>query len=389
MTRRRWLALAVAAGGTLALSAPAAQATVDTTLTFGAGTVRVVDTGPTADTVRFTMTVANPATTRLFVDIKGKGEGYITLGSLAALGVAHAVYNQVSTPNCQVYTGTTFGEADAVPTTDGTIAFDIRKDELAPSIALLMEDSAGGPADCKGFDGVSSGRPISFATGGQTVTPLDWVAPASPTNLRAVGTPHAITLFWTPPADAVGVRYQVVEDGVVNPVSESVTGNAATFSGLVPGSVHTYHLRAYRFWGDRLFAPAFTAGATAVATEFVPPAAPAATVTTTPKQAVRGTTKRNGAAARPAAPKAFRAKVTRGRVLITLPKLGKGERVEIQRSAATKKAKFSRIATSKAKTYLDRTVRRGRTYRYRLVLVTSDGSRSLPSRTLTVRVPRR
>ncbi len=74
---------------------------------------------------------------------------------------------------------------------------------------------------------------------------------------------------------------------------------------------------------------------------------------------------------------------------ITLPKLGKGERVEIQRSAATKKAKFARIATSKAKTYLDRTVRRGRTYRYRLVLVTSDGRRSLPSRTLTVRVPRR
>ncbi len=184
------------------------------------------------------------------------------------------------------------------------------------------------------------------------------------------------------------MRYQVVEDGVANPVSESVTGDAATFSGLVPGSVHTYHLRAYRFWGDRLFAPAFTAGATAVATEFVPPAAPAATVTA-PTQAVKGTTKRKGATARPAAPKAFRAKVTRGRVLITLPKLGKGERVEIQRSAATKKAKFARIATSKAKTYLDRTVRRGRTYRYRLVLVTSDGRRSLPSKTLTVRVPRR
>ena len=57
MTRRRWLGLAVATGGTLALSAPAAQATVDTTLTFGAGTVHVVDTGPTADTVRFTMAV--------------------------------------------------------------------------------------------------------------------------------------------------------------------------------------------------------------------------------------------------------------------------------------------------------------------------------------------
>jgi hypothetical protein len=220
------------------------------------------------------------------------------------------------------------------------------------------------------------------------VTPLDWVAPANPTNLRAVGTPHAITLFWTPPADAIGVRYQVVEDGVVNPVSESVSGDAATFSGLVTGTVHTYRLRAYRFWGDRLFAPDFTAGATAVATDTPPPAAPAVTVTT-PQQAVKGTTTRKGATARPAAPKAFRARVTRGRVLITLPKLGKGERVEIQRSAATKKATFARIATSKAKTYLDRTVRRGRAYRYRLVLVTSDGRRSLPSKTLTIRVPRR
>jgi len=109
----------------------------------------------------------------------------------------------------------------------------------------------------------------------------------------------------------------------------------------------------------------------------------------TVKQAVKGTTtSARKRTARAFAPKCFRLRASAGRVRITLPKLGKGERVEIQRSAATK-AKFARIATSKAKTYLDRSVRRGRTYRYRLVLVTSDGRRSLPSRTLTVRVPRR
>ena len=162
--------------------------------------------------------------------------------------------------------------------------------------------------------------------------------------------------------------------------------------GLPPGSVHTYHLWAYRFWGGRMFAAQPTASATAAATEFVPPAtvAPGGGAAGAVKQAVKGTTtSARKRTARPFAPKGFRLRASAGRVRITLSKLGKGERVEIQRSAATKKAKFARIATSKAKTYLDRSVRRGRTYRYRLVLVTSDGRRSLPSRTLTVRVPRR
>jgi hypothetical protein len=389
MIQCRWLAMAVSIGGVLALFAPAAQATVDQTLAFGADTVRVVDTGPTSDTVRFTMSVAAPATTRLFIDIKGKGEGYITLGTPAALGVAHAVYNTVSIPSCQVYTGTTFGEADEVATTDGTIAFDIRKDELAPTIQLLMEDSAGGAPDCKGFDGVSSGRPVSFANGGQAVTGLDWVAPENPTNLSAVGTPGAITLFWTPPADATGVRYQVVEDGVAQPVSESVTGSDATFSNLMPGSAHTYRLRAYRFWGERLFAPAgFTAGATAVAAAFPPP--PAVGGAASGAVAVKGTTATSAAkkkaVARAFTLKGFRVRATHGRVRIALPKLAKGERIEIQRSAATKKAKFARIATSKARSFTDRKVRRRHSYRYRLILVAKDGSRSLPSATLKVRV---
>ena len=71
---------------------------------------------------------------------------------------------------------------------------------------------------------------------------------------------------------------------------------------------------------------------------------------------------------------------------IALPKLAKGQKIEIQRSAATKKAKFARIATSKARSYTDRKVRRRHTYRYRLILVAKDGSRSLPSATLNIRV---
>src|SRR3954470_16322106 len=115
MLRPRSLALALTTAGTLAVSAPAADAVTNTTLTFGGGTV-------------------------------------------------HAVYNDVSTDGCQVYTGATFGEADELPTTDGSTVFDIRKDGLAPDIAVAMDDSAGGAADCRGFDGTSLGRPLSFAT---------------------------------------------------------------------------------------------------------------------------------------------------------------------------------------------------------------------------------
>lgn len=395
MTRRRWLGLAVATGGALALMAPPALAVQDTTLTFAAGTVEVRDLGAASNTVRFTLRVANPNTTRLFIDTHATGHAYIALGNPTALGVAHAVYNDVSTDACQVYTGTTFGEADELPTTDGSIVFDLRKDELAPVISLAMDDSAGGAADCKGFDGVSAGRPVSFATAGQTLaTPLDWQAPAEATGLRAVGTPHAITLFWNPPADALGVRYQLLEtlpDGSDAIVSESVTGSAATISNLVPGSVHTYHLWAYRFWGGRMFATLPSGSATATATEFVPPAAAPTPAAGAPAQAVKGTTKRSTTrrAARAFAATGFRLRATGGRVRLTLPRVAKGQRVEIQRSAATKKPRFGRIATSKARSYLDRTVRRGRTYRYRLVLVAKDGTRSLPSKVLTVRVPRR
>jgi hypothetical protein len=394
MTRRRWLGLAVATGGALALPAPAALAVQDTTLTFGGGTVEVRDLGAASNTVRFTLRVANPNTTRLFIDTHGTGRAYIALGNPTALGVAHAVYNDVSTDACQVYTGTTFGEADELPTTDGSIVFDIRKDELAPVISLAMDDSAGGGADCKGFDGVSSGRPLSFATAGQTLaTALDWQAPAEATGLRAVGTPHAITLFWNPPADALGVRYQLIEtlpDGSEAIVSESVSGSAATISNLTPGSVHTYHLWAYRFWGGRMFAGLPSGSATAAATEFAPPPAAQPGTAATPTQAVKGTTKKavTARAARAFGLKGFRIRATGGRVRITLPKLAKGQRIEIQRSAATRKPKFARIATSKARSYLDRKVRRGRTYRYRLVLLAKDGTRSLPSTVLTVRVPR-
>jgi hypothetical protein len=392
MNRRRWMAAAVSIGGVFAACAPAAQAAQETPLTFtGVGSVDVQDLGPASNTVRFTMhDMASPDTTRLFIDTHGLGRAYIALGNPAALGVAHAVYNDVSTDTCQVYSGRTFGEADETPGTAGTIVFDIRKDELAPTISLAMDN--GSSAACTGFDGVSAGRTLDFATAGRTLaTPLDWSQPGEAAGVRAEGTPNAITLFWTPPADALGVRYQVLEvagDGTESVVSESVQGNAATISGLAAGSAHSYRLNAYRLWGGRWFAAAKSNIATAVATSAPAPAAAGAAATGAP--AVKSATAKSGATkkapARAFALKGFRVRATHGRVRITLPKLAKGQTIEILRSAATKKARFGRIATSKARSYTDRTVRRRHTYRYRLILVGKDGSRSLPSATLKVRV---
>src|SRR6185503_13238962 len=92
--------------------------------------------------------------------------------------------------------------------------------------------------------------------------------------------------------------------------------------GLPPGSVHTYHLWAYRFWGGRMFAAQPSASATATATEFVPPAtvAPGGAAAGTVKQAVKGT--KTGASRRTArafAPKGFRLRASGGRVRIALP----------------------------------------------------------------------
>jgi hypothetical protein len=266
--------------------------------------------------------------------------------------------------------------------------FDIRKDELAPDIAIAMDDSAGGPADCRGFDGTSLGRPLSFATGGQNITGLEWQAPAEATGLTAIAGPHAITLAWRLPADSLGVRYQVLEDnadGTQSIISESVSGSAATFQDITPGVGHTYRIWAYRFWGGRMFAPAPTAAATGAAAEFAPPAVPGAGGggTTAPPAVVtpkKATSQKKGA--RSATPRAWKARSTRGGVLISLPKLGKGQRFEIMRAT---KAKYGRIATTTRRSYLDRKVK---TIRYRLVLVSATGVRSLPSKTITVRVRR-
>jgi hypothetical protein len=387
MLRRRLACLATLAGA-IALATPAAAGAAVTSLTFPAGTVTVEDPSPlSANEVRFTM--PDGPGVRAFVDIFGRGESHIALGSLAALGVDHAVYTQQSTTGCQVYSGTTFGEADKQPSPAGTLTFDIRKDELAPSITVALEDSAGGAANCAGFDG-SAGRPVTFDTT-KTVTGLTWTQPGDATGLHAVSGPGAITLLWTPPADPLGVRYEVRErqpNGIFLPIDQAV-GSSFTIDDLAPGVAHTYVLQPYRLWGGQWNSPNPTGPVTAVASVVPPPAtagsgAVAGGAATAAQPATEaGASAKAAAAKRPAPPRSWKAKASRGRVVLTLPKLGNGQRLEIMRAT---KAKYGRIATTTRRSYTDRTVRRGRTYRYRVVLVGSNGLRSLPSKTIAVRV---
>lgn len=384
-SRRRRLVLAPLVSA-IALAVPAAAQAATTTLTFPAGTVTVEDPSPaSANEVRFTM--PNSDTLRAFVDIRGAGESHIALGSLTALGVEHAVYTTQSVAGCQVYTGTTFGETDRQVTAAGLV-FDVRKDELSPNIGVALDDSAGGAPNCAGFDG-SPGRPVAFDPT-KTVTGLTWAQPGDATGLRAVSGPGAITLLWTPPADAVGVRYEISElqpNGTFVPFDQAV-GSSFTIQGLAVGVPHTYAVHAFRLWGGQWLSPNASAPATAAAGV---PEAPvttgsgaAGTTTTAPTAGTAGAKKTSTASAkRPATPRAWKAKASGRRVVLSLPKLAKGQRIEIMRAA---KAKYGRIATTTRRSYTDRKVRRHTTYRYRIVLVGSNGVRSLPSKTIVVRV---
>jgi hypothetical protein len=390
MSSRRRLILAPLVGA-IALAAPAVAQATTSTLTFPAGTVTVDDPSPvSANEVRFTM--PDGPGVRAFVDIFGRGESHIALGSLTALGVDHAVYTQQSTTGCQVFTGTTFGEADKQPSAAGTLVFDIRKDELAPDITVALEDSTGGAANCAGFDG-SAGRPVTFDPT-KTVTGLTWTQPGDATGLRAVSGPGAITLVWTPPADALGVRYEISElqpNGTFVPFDVAV-GSSFTIQGLTPGVAHTYAIQPFRLWGGQFDSPNSAGPVTAAAGVPEAPAAPAApgagaTGTTTAAKAATAATaaKKTSAASakRPATPRAWKAKASGRRVVLSLPKLAKGQRIEIMRAT---KAKYGRIATTTRRSYTDRKVRRRTTYRYRIVLVGSNGVRSLASKTIVVRV---
>ena len=125
------------------------------------------------------------------------------------LGVSHAVYNQVSTPTCQVYSGRRSARPTRSRRPTGRSS-----STSARTSSRRRSRSDGGQrrraADCKGFDGVSNGPPDQLRDRRPDLAPLDWVAPANP-RPPGRGHPHAITLFWTPPADALGVRYQVLE----------------------------------------------------------------------------------------------------------------------------------------------------------------------------------
>jgi hypothetical protein len=383
---RRSLLASLVALGVLASGAPAAQAAFTEDIPFGAGTVKVVDTDRTVNTVELTVTPAAGVdinSIRLFVDTFGTGRSHM------ALSKARAVYTPASTESCQVFDGIAFPEADVID--NGTsLTFHIRKDELDPEPRFLLDDGADTARSCTGVNG-AIGRLGDFATEGKPLTPpnfIDWDAPEAPYGLTATGVPHAIVLSWNPPADAVGVRYQIWEPGRTEPTEESVSGTSFTIQGVPPGTSRAFQLRAYRFWSGRLFS-AFTTFAGATATDVPPPPPTGATART----AVRGASAaspggRRSAARRLAAPKAARARATRNRVTLTLPKIPKGSKLRISR-ATGKKGAFTLRSTTSRRTWVDRRVKRGATYRYRLVRMAPNGQRSLASKPVTVRVPRR
>ncbi len=213
MTMRRWLGLAVATGGTLALSAPAAQARPGHDAGVRRGHGRGQDPGWRSNTVRFTMTRHEPGRRRACSSTrKGQGRGLHRARQPGrARGRARGLQPGVE----PTLPGVHRARRSARPTrsrrptvrscSTSARTSSRRRSRWRWTTAPAAGPTARGSTAQRGRPSASRRRPAVLST------PLDWVAPASPTDLRAVGTPHAITLFWTPPADAVGVRYQVVE----------------------------------------------------------------------------------------------------------------------------------------------------------------------------------
>ena len=381
---RRPLPALVAAIGALAVAAPAAHAASDQSVGFAAGTVQAVEGGDLDNNVAFTLTPAagvDVANLRLFVDTFNTGESYVSAG--ASGGVVVTPLKATSTTACQVHTGTAF-PLSAVTNTGAALTFSIPKDFMRPQPRMMLVDGAAAGA-CAGVDG-SGGMSGSFG-GDETriAAPWPWATPSAPVGLSAAGGPGSITLSWTPTGDTNGVHYQIVESGVTDPVAENVTGNSYTIDGLAPGVGHSYQVRAFRFWegvDGRQFS-AFTPAASAIAGAFP--------VAGNGGQSVRGASagSRRGTAATLAAPKGLRARASRSRVTLTLPTVPKGSKLQIFRATGKKGGSFALKVTTSKRSWTDRKVKRGTTYRYRIVRVTTGGQLSVPSQTVTVRVPRR
>ncbi len=391
---RRALPALLGAIGALAFAAPAAHADFQS-LPFPAGTVTADEQGAADNNVVFTVSRAgggDPAGLRLFIDTFEQDMSYLAVDSSSVLVTPLFATSRpgtrnedgsIATPGCQVYAGTASTLAPVV--NDGTtLRFTIPKDYMRPQPRLLLVDTAQPPAACAGTDG-SPGYTASFENASRFATKWPWATPSAPVGLTATPGPGSITLSWTPTGDTNGVHYQIVEVGVERPVAENVTGTSFTIDGLVPGVGHSYKVAAFRFWegvAGRQFS-AFTPAASAIAGAF-----PASRT----GQNVRGASAKSagkGASAKLAAPKGLRARASHGRVTLTLPKVPKGSKLQILRATGKKGGKFAHKVTTSKRSWTDRKVKRGTTYRYRIVRVTAGGQLSLPSQTVTVRVPRR
>jgi chitodextrinase len=106
-----------------------------------------------------------------------------------------------------------------------------------------------------GFNASGGSLPVNCTIngvpcGGGTTPPADTQAPTVPAGLRSTGvTSSSVSLAWTAATDNVGVTgYEVL---LGNAVSTTVTGTAATVSGLSPATAYSFSVRARDAAGNR------------------------------------------------------------------------------------------------------------------------------------------
>ena len=166
---------------------------------------------------------------------------YIALGSLDALGVAHAVYNHVVDRGLPGLHGHDVRRGRPAGARRRASSSTSARTSSPRTSALALDDSAGGAPTAPASTG-SAGAAARFATAGQTVTGLDWAQPGDATGLRAVGTRRDHALL-----DAAGRRGRrplpghraPATDGTFVP-SDQAVGASFTISGPRGRRPHTY-----------------------------------------------------------------------------------------------------------------------------------------------------
>jgi hypothetical protein len=383
----------------LALLAPAAQAGTDVVPNPvpGLASVRISDTDESGKVLIRAVTSA-PITSghfsSLFFDINNDGDSdlaiVVTKGSTGAAQLK-VLSTPQSTTTCQQFGGTS---ASAITGATATLAGDNSTYTITVPAAQLpgtfrWKATATTPDTgdlCGSTDDAVQGLTLSVSdgrtfTGGGGGEPVDLTPPAAPTGLAAVAGNGTASLDWADNAESdLGgyLVYRRVQAGAFTLIAEVQASNLSD-ANLSNGTAYEYYVRAKDLTGNLSVE---SAKVTVTPQGSQPPTQSPTSPVTPITPVIPGVTP----AKIPGAPRKPKVKsVSSKRVALDWPTLKGVTRYRVYRRLAGHAWPKKPLATVTSSSYVDKKVKPGKTYQYRIVGVTSANKLTKPSKTITVK----